>query len=923
MTTDARGGSHRLTSGLLFALTLCLALGLFLVMQAQAGSRDARPGPSAARAAQPNADAATGEVLVRLKAGASLSSRRALARSLGAATFRDLRVRAILPPGQRILLYTSTALNGEALVRRALRDPSVIAAALNDRLYAAAVTPNDPLFLHLWGLDNTGQAGGAVGADISAPAAWSTTTGSSGVVVADIDTGVAYDHPDLAANMWHNTGEIPANGIDDDLNGYVDDVYGINAITGSGDPYDDNGHGTHTSGTMAAVGNNGIGVSGVAWQARIMALKFLPAAGSGLTADGIECIDYVVEQKVDHGVNVVAINASWGGGSYNSLLRSAINAAGAAGIVFCAAAGNGGDDSIGDNNDTTPFYPSSYDCANIIAVASTDDHDVIASSSNYGSTSVDLAAPGVGILSTVPAVGVSLEGVAFTDATNGWAVGNGGILATTNGGATWGTRSSGSWASLYGIAFSDATRGWAVGEGGAIRATVDGGATWSAQRSGSDASLYGVAFSDASRGWAVGDGGAILATTNGGATWSTQNSGSSAWLFGVAFADATHGWAVGDGGTILATTNGGATWSTQNSASTARLYDVTFVDATRGWAVGRNGALLMTTSGGATWSAQNSGTTEWLEGVTFRNDSDGWVVGRGGTILATTNGGATWSAQNSGSSARLWAVTFVSATQGWAVGEGGTILVTTNGGATWGVQTLGTGGWYANMSGTSMATPQVTGAVALCAVEYPLETVAQRVQRILDHVDPLAALSGKTVSGGRLELAAAVTPVPTLASFTPLSGPVGSVVTLSGTGFSGISAVGFSGVAATFSVVSATQIAATVPAGATSGAITVTSPGGSASSVGSFTVVPAPSLVKLKPTSGKRGATVTMTGASFGATRGTSSVRFGSKACTKYVTWSDGQITCQVPSAAVLGKVKVTVTTAAGASNAMSFTVRR
>ena len=385
-------------------------------VQAQAAGRHAQPAAQAARAPQPGPAYAAGEVLVRLRAGASLSSRKALASSLGAAGFRDLRVPAILPPGERILLYRSTSLTGEALVKSALQNPDVIEASLNYRRNAdgAPVYPNDPRFPELWGLSNTGQSGGVAGADISAPEAWSTTTGSAAVVVADIDSGIDYNHVDLAANMWRNPNEIPANGKDDDGNGYVDDVYGIDAANGDGDPYDDDGHGTHTSGTMAAVGNNGIGVTGVAWQARIMALKFMDADGSGYDSDAIICIDYAVKQKLSHGVNVVAINASWGGPGYDGLLRGAINAAGAAGIVFCAAAGNGDELGNGINNDVIPHYPSSYDCPSIIVVASTDDDDALASSSNYGATSVDLGAPGVGILSTVPGNGYeSLNGTSM------------------------------------------------------------------------------------------------------------------------------------------------------------------------------------------------------------------------------------------------------------------------------------------------------------------------------------------------------------------------------------------------------------------------------------------------------------------------------------------------------------------------------
>jgi len=551
MIATTRAGFHRFTIGLLLALSLSLAGGLLSVVQAQAAGRAAAPAAQAAQVARPGPAYAAGEVLVRLRAGASLSGKKALASALGAAGFRDLRVQAILPPGQRILLFKSTTLTGDALVKSALRNPNVIAASLNYRRYADAVTPNDPRFPELWGLNNTGQSGGTPGADISAPEAWSTTTGSAAVVVASIDTGVAYDHPDLAANMWRNPGEIPANGIDDDGNGYIDDVYGMAAYSGSGDPYDIDGHGTHTSGTMAAVGNNGVGVTGVAWQARVMALQSFAPDGYIWDDDAITSLDYVVHEKLDYGVNVVAINASWGGAGYDSLLRSAINAAGAAGIVFCTSAGNGGDDDIGDNNDVTPQYPSSYDCSNIISVAASGSTDTLASWSNYGPTSVDLAAPGVSILSTVP------------------------------------------------------------------------------------------------------------------------------------------------------------------------------------------------------------------------------------------------------------------------------------------------GGGYESWGATSMATPHVTGALALCAARYPSETMTQRVRRILDHVDAKASLSGKMTTGGRLNAAAAVgtaVAAPTVTSFTPTSGPVGTVVTVTGSGFTGAAAVAFNGAAASFSVASDAQITATVPSGATSGAIAVTTPNGAGVSAASFAV---------------------------------------------------------------------------------------
>ena len=239
------------------------------------------------------------------------------------------------------------------------------------------------------------------------------------------------------------------------------------------------------------------------------------------------------------------------------------------------------------------------------------------------------------------------------------------------------------------------------------------------------------------------------------------------------------------------------------------------------------------------------------------------------------------------------------------------------------------GGGYESLgwSGTSMATPHVSGAVALCAARFPSETMTQRVERILGHVDPVASLRGRMTTGGRLDVAVAVNtgvPAPTVTSFTPASGPVGTSVTITGTGFTGTTAVAFNGAAATTrNVVGDTQITATVPAGATSGTIAVTTPGGTGASAASFTVTPSPSITKLKPASAKRGATVTITGTDFGAAQDTSSVKFGSRTCTRYVSWSATQIKCKVPAKARYGAVQVTVTTTAGKSNAVSFTVKR
>jgi hypothetical protein len=251
--------------------------------------------------------------------------------------------------------------------------------------------PDDPRFGELWGMHNTGQSGGTVDADIDAPEAWDISTGSSEIIVAVIDTGVDYTHPDLAANMWVNTGEIPGNGLDDDGNGYIDDVYGYDFCNYDGNPMDDHYHGTHCAGTIGAVGDNGEGVAGVCWDVRIMALKFLDSGGSGWTSDAINCVEYSILMGANLSSN------SWGGGGYSQGLKDAINAAGAAGMLFVAAAGN---DS--SNNDTYPFYPSSYDCNSLIAVMATDRNDNKSGFSNYGLVSVDLGAPGSSILSCEP-----------------------------------------------------------------------------------------------------------------------------------------------------------------------------------------------------------------------------------------------------------------------------------------------------------------------------------------------------------------------------------------------------------------------------------------------------------------------------------------------------------------------------------------
>ncbi len=256
-----------------------------------------------------------------------------------------------------------------------------VAAAVPDTIIHVQNTPNDTSYSALYGLTKIGAA-----------TAWDTTTGRSSFVVAVIDTGIDYNHPDLAANVWTNPNEIAGNGIDDDHDGYVDDVHGWDFANNDGDPMDDNNHGTHVAGTIGAVGNNAVGVVGVNWSVQIMALKFLDASGSGYTSNAIGALDFAVA----HGAKVS--NNSWGGGGYDSSLAAAIGRAQTSGHIFVAAAGNSA-----QNIDTTASYPASYiqSYNNVVTVAATDSNDNLASFSNFGASSVTLAAPGVSILSTL------------------------------------------------------------------------------------------------------------------------------------------------------------------------------------------------------------------------------------------------------------------------------------------------------------------------------------------------------------------------------------------------------------------------------------------------------------------------------------------------------------------------------------------
>jgi serine protease len=269
-----------------------------------------------------------------------------------------------------------------ASVMQQLQGLSDVITVAPDFRVSLTTTPNDPMFASQWPLSGSGGR-------IDASQAWNYGT-SSNIVVAVIDTGIDYKHPDLASNIWTNSREIAGNGIDDDSNGYRDDVRGWNFVGNNNNPMDDNGHGTHVAGTIGAVGNNGVGVAGVAWNVKLMPLKFLDSKGSGYLSDAVRAVDYARA----NGAKI--INASFGGGGFSAAMQSAIQRFQQAGGVFVAAAGN-----ESANNANTASYPANYTLPNVVSVAASTQSNTLASFSNYGSN-VDIAAPGHNILSTLP-----------------------------------------------------------------------------------------------------------------------------------------------------------------------------------------------------------------------------------------------------------------------------------------------------------------------------------------------------------------------------------------------------------------------------------------------------------------------------------------------------------------------------------------
>ena len=373
--------AHRTFPVLVFALA-CAGLPA-----ATASVASERP----AGQASPTFRAVPGELIVGFQDRVSArGQRRALTKALVSSKQRFGGIDAALVAVPREQLAETVA--------QLRADPRVRYVERNYRIRAADhASPNDPSFHQQWSLDNFGQtvngAPGTPDVDIDAEEAWTASHGSADVVVGILDTGLDLTHPDLAANVWANSGENCAacrtDGLDNDGNGYVDDWRGWDFVSNDNNPNDDNGHGTHVASIIGAVGNNGVGVAGITWDVELMPLKFLNANGSGTTADAIEALLYATANGAD------VTNNSWADAPFSQAMLDAINQADAAGSLFVAAAGNDGLD-----RDTYTDYPTAYDAPNIVVTAATDSNDLRAWFSGYGAESVDLGAPGVNVYST-------------------------------------------------------------------------------------------------------------------------------------------------------------------------------------------------------------------------------------------------------------------------------------------------------------------------------------------------------------------------------------------------------------------------------------------------------------------------------------------------------------------------------------------
>lgn len=358
-----------------------------------------RPGQLSPDAVVPN------ELLVKFKKGVSENIRATVLARISGNVSEKVLTKAMQRAGEdEGFLVVRTPLKALEAVGK-VKGLGEVQFAEPNYIYTHDAVSSDPYYTNssLWGMYGDASSPANQFGSQAAEAWAAGHTGSASVVVGIIDEGIQFTHPDLSGQVWTNPYD-PADGIDNDGNGYIDDIHGWDFDANDNTIYDGgtrgslDDHGTHVSGTIGAK-NNGAGVAGVNWNVTIISGKFLGRRG-GTTANAVKAVDYFNDLKTRHGMNIVATNNSWGGGGFSQALYDAVNRANAKNILFVAAAGNGGSDGVGDNNDVTESYPSNMDLANVIAVAAITSTGALSSFSNYGATTVDLGAPGQGIYST-------------------------------------------------------------------------------------------------------------------------------------------------------------------------------------------------------------------------------------------------------------------------------------------------------------------------------------------------------------------------------------------------------------------------------------------------------------------------------------------------------------------------------------------
>ena len=400
MTHRSAAKLHSVRSGIL--VTMLTALAACAPDQSiVAPASETQLVTDAASALQSGGRFVAGEVIVKFRDGVTATGRaRALGRANGQAAERIITAQMRAAGDGEGITVVRTPKSVSAAIADLAADPDVEYAEPN-WIYTSDATSDDTYFTNgsLWGMyGGSGSPANTYGSGASI--AWTAgKTNCGNVYVGIIDEGYMYTHPDLAANVGTNPGEVAGNGVDDDNNGYVDDVYGWDFAGGNNTVFDGvtDDHGTHVAGTIGGVGGNGLGVAGVCWSVKLLDAKFLGRNG-GTTANAVKAVDYFTDLKTRHGINLVATSNSWGGGGFSQALADAIARANTAGILFIAAAGN----STYDCDTSTSCYPAEYESANVLTVASITSVGALSSFSNYGATTVDIGAPGSGIWSTVP-----------------------------------------------------------------------------------------------------------------------------------------------------------------------------------------------------------------------------------------------------------------------------------------------------------------------------------------------------------------------------------------------------------------------------------------------------------------------------------------------------------------------------------------